>query len=282
MTSTQTPPTTPAPPRPYRRLALAALLGGLACSGLPGQAAEALVPAQLESFWLAPSPLAMTLIAGFVALLIGAVATVILLDPIGEGAPDEECPPPVLGVPTTLPTRVSTAADGGHVIRLTYLPALPAEAATKLPGLGLPVLAPAAGVVMRAVDDRPDAAPGWGNQVLIKLDSGGFLRLANLARNSIAVLPGQRVAAGALIAGCGWENGAAAAGVLVSFQQAGHDRAFPLPFRFAGFIELAPDGPRWIDEAAPLPGAVIRGVRPMPSVSTHGIGRAAAPVHALA
>lgn len=75
---------------------------------------------------------------------------------------------------------------------------------------GLPVLSPAHGEVIRTFDKLPDNMPGevdvnnnWGNFILIRLDSGLYVLLAHLSRDSIVVKEGDRVAPGKKIAACG-------------------------------------------------------------------------------
>lgn len=74
---------------------------------------------------------------------------------------------------------------------------------------GAPVLAPAAGQVVRLRDDLPDSLPGeadvannWGNFILLRAGSLHVL-LAHLKRGSIRVRSGEWLAAGQLVAACG-------------------------------------------------------------------------------
>jgi hypothetical protein len=73
-----------------------------------------------------------------------------------------------------------------------------------------PILAPADGVVVRAVDGLPDQRIGErdpanpaGNHVVIDFGHGEYGFLAHLRRGSVAVAAGDRVAAGAPIGRCG-------------------------------------------------------------------------------
>ncbi|HEX8433219.1 MAG TPA: M23 family metallopeptidase, partial [Longimicrobium sp.] len=75
---------------------------------------------------------------------------------------------------------------------------------------GVPILAPAAGVVVVARDSVADNVPGTrnssaaaGNYVVIDHGNGEFSFLAHLRRGSVAVKPGARVAAGAQLGVCG-------------------------------------------------------------------------------
>lgn len=77
---------------------------------------------------------------------------------------------------------------------------------------GVPVLAPAAGVVTVALDGRPDQTPGalapdWevpaGNHVALRLETGTHLVVAHLQPGSVAVEVGEAVAEGQLLGRCG-------------------------------------------------------------------------------
>ncbi|CAA9315837.1 MAG: hypothetical protein AVDCRST_MAG40-1228 [uncultured Gemmatimonadaceae bacterium] len=72
------------------------------------------------------------------------------------------------------------------------------------------MLAPAAGVVVTAVDTVPDhpagtlpAASDWGNQVVIDHGTGEFSVLMHLKQGSVPVRLGARVVAGAVVGACG-------------------------------------------------------------------------------
>jgi hypothetical protein len=75
---------------------------------------------------------------------------------------------------------------------------------------GHPVLAPAAGVVVTAVDTVPDHPAGtlppfvgWGNHVVLDHGTGEFSMFDHLKQGSVPVRPGARVAAGAVVGACG-------------------------------------------------------------------------------
>jgi murein DD-endopeptidase MepM/ murein hydrolase activator NlpD len=75
---------------------------------------------------------------------------------------------------------------------------------------GRPVLAPAAGEVVAAVDGLPDYSPGErhpqdpaGNHVVLDLGEGEFAVLAHLRRGSVSVAPGERLTAGQPLGRCG-------------------------------------------------------------------------------
>jgi murein DD-endopeptidase MepM/ murein hydrolase activator NlpD len=75
---------------------------------------------------------------------------------------------------------------------------------------GVPVVSPVYGTVTRIRQAFADNAPGdmdvqnnWGNFVLIALDSGNYVLLAHLQKNSVKVKEGQRVSPGDRLAKCG-------------------------------------------------------------------------------
>jgi hypothetical protein len=75
---------------------------------------------------------------------------------------------------------------------------------------GHPVLAPAPGVVVTAVDSVPDHPAGtlppfvgWGNHVVIDHGTGEFSMFDHLKQGSVPVRPGARVTAGAVVGACG-------------------------------------------------------------------------------
>ena len=81
---------------------------------------------------------------------------------------------------------------------------------TEFACFGRPVLAPAAGVVVRAADSVPDhpagelpAVVGWGNHVVIDHGTGEFSLLAHLQQGSVSVRPGARVESGDAVGACG-------------------------------------------------------------------------------
>jgi murein DD-endopeptidase MepM/ murein hydrolase activator NlpD len=73
-----------------------------------------------------------------------------------------------------------------------------------------PVLSPASGLVVAAVDTLPDNAPGRmdathpvGNHVILDLGQGEYALLAHLRSGSVRVAAGQRVEPGAVLGRCG-------------------------------------------------------------------------------
>jgi urea transporter len=75
---------------------------------------------------------------------------------------------------------------------------------------GLPVISPAHGKVVRAMDALVDNAPGevdvrnnWGNFILLRLENGLHILLAHLRQHSIKVAEGDYVTPGMQLAACG-------------------------------------------------------------------------------
>lgn len=116
--------------------------------------------------------------------------------------------------------------DAGRTARFTLESLLRPQPPESFTGFGRPVLAPVKGIVVAAHDDEPDhpayrglpsigyaltqrrrAAAGWealaGNHIFIESGDGIVVALCHLQRGSIAVHPGQRVAACDPVARCG-------------------------------------------------------------------------------
>ena len=112
------------------------------------------------------------------------------------------------------------------------------------PAFGRAILAAAAGRVVAARDGRrdfPRCGTGWidwrstdprGNHVLVRHDDGVHALYAHLRRGSVAVVPGQRVAAGEPVGRCG---------------NSGHSTEPHLHFHLQ-------DGPNWLVAAGLPPG----------------------------
>ncbi|WP_210491910.1 M23 family metallopeptidase [Patulibacter sp. SYSU D01012] len=166
--------------------------------------------------------------------------------------------------------------EGDFAPRLTWRPGRrPADAS---PGFGRPVLAPADGTVVRVRDGAPDhpslaswpgllrfyassalrelGGPGrlMGNHVVLQLGDGVFAVLAHLQRGSVAVRPGDRVAAGDPIGACGSSGSSSEPHLHLQLM----DRPRPLlaaglPLTFAGLTD---------DDGAPVPlPAALQAVR---------------------
>lgn len=179
---------------------------------------------------------------GVVALLIALLGT--FLGPAAGGEPLLLAPPVAgrwegLNSPASkVPSHGTHAYGQAYAVDLVHAPEgvdrprfgqagaafLPPE---RFPGFGQPVLAPADGLVVRAVDRRRDhrSRSSWlalalflveavpreaagptgvlGNHVVLRLADGTHFVLAHLRRGSVAVRVGEHVAAGAVVARCG-------------------------------------------------------------------------------
>ncbi len=123
-------------------------------------------------------------------------------------------------------------------------------------GFRLPILAPAAGRVVRVHDGEPDheafrglpsvgyaltqrrrAAGGWsglaGNHVVIEIEPGAVVAVCHLRRGSIPLVPGQAVSVGSPVGQCG--NSGNSTEPHVHLQARTHedsDRALAIPITF--------------------------------------------------
>jgi murein DD-endopeptidase MepM/ murein hydrolase activator NlpD len=130
---------------------------------------------------------------------------------------------------------------------------------------GRPIVAPAAGVVVAAVDGVRDNRPQVdvenrsdpaGNHVLIDLGNGELALLAHLRRGSVRVRPGQRVRPGEVIGACG-NSGSSSEPHLHFHVQDRRElfrRARGLPVSFGGYVA---DGRR-VGRGTPVQGQFIR------------------------
>ena len=129
---------------------------------------------------------------------------------------------------------------------------------------GLPILAPAAGTVAKAVDEHPDQAIGSadgrnpaGNHVVIDHRNGEFSTLAHLKRGSLTVKAGDTVDAGQPIGACGNSGNTSEPHLHYQLQDAA-DMFTPgtlgLPAQFIGYLA---DG-KPVARGEPLRGQSIR------------------------
>ena len=137
-----------------------------------------------------------------------------------RGAPADSLP---LALPFYGEWQVSQGFDGPHTHREAWRHALDfhiVENGRSHNGDGAsltdyycfcaPVLAPAAGQVVRFRSDLPDMPPGevdivnnWGNFVLLRMGNGLYVKLAHLKQGSLTVNVGEWVNPGQRIAACG-------------------------------------------------------------------------------
>ena len=126
---------------------------------------------------------------------------------------------------TTYAIDFVPVTDSGRTAPMTPSSLVRPEPATRFPGFGRPILAPAQGIVLAVHGSEPDhpahrglpsiryaltqhrrAAAGWvalaGNHILI--DSGGIIvALCHLQQGSIQITRGQQVQAGDMLGRCG-------------------------------------------------------------------------------
>jgi urea transporter len=131
---------------------------------------------------------------------------------------------------------------------------------------GLPVLAPAAGTVVRIVDGLADTAVGgvetennWGNVVVIQHAAGLYSLMAHLQAGSFAVQEGQAVAAGQTVAKVGSSGRAPVPHLHVQLQATPEIGAPTIPLEFSGVI-LEGDVPRLLARHLPREGERLRSV----------------------
>lgn len=127
---------------------------------------------------------------------------------------------------------------------------------------GQPILAPADGVVVEAVDGIADNTPGQmnaaqpaGNQVVLDHGSGEFSFFAHLQRGSVAVQRGARVRTGAMLGRCGNSGHSSEPHLHYHLQNtAEFGRGAGLPAQFNHFIA---DG-KPVGRGEPMRGQLIR------------------------
>lgn len=148
--------------------------------------------------------------------------------------------------------------EGGRTAPITVASLVRPEPATRFPGFGRPVLAPAGGVVVAVHDTAPDhasyrgfasvgyaltqrrrARAGWvalaGNHVMIETGGGPVVAVCHLQRGSVRVRLGQEVAAGEVLGGCGNSGNSTEPHVHVqAIDRADVRRAAAVPLTFGG------------------------------------------------
>lgn len=127
----------------------------------------------------------------------------------------------------------------------------------------LPILAPAAGLVVAVVDGVPDNKPGefgdddtLGNHVIIDHGAGEYSFLAHFKNGSVAVAPGQRVATGDQIGACGNSGRSSEPHLHYHLQDtAEFGRGAGLPARFLNYVA---DDER-VESGEPVQGQQVSG-----------------------
>lgn len=139
----------------------------------------------------------------------------------------------------------------------------------------LPVLASAAGVVVKVEASVPDNESGvmnleqnWGNYVILQHAPGLYSMVAHLLRGSIKVAEGQSVHAGQLLGLCGSSGRSARPHVHFQLQSGGRPTDDTLPCRFTDAVVTTAQGPghdeveRVVPDLFPSEGQVVRNLEP--------------------
>ena len=108
---------------------------------------------------------------------------------------------------------------------------------------GLPVLAPAAGTVVKVTNSIPDNTPptanweqSWGNHVIIDHGNNEFSEISHFKQHSIAVSEGDKVVRGQLLGHCGNSGLSMAPHIHYQLQNAGTIGANTVPTKFHNYV----------------------------------------------
>lgn len=185
---------------------------------------------------------------------------------------------PLLVVPVPGLVQVSQGFDGKlshagrwcHALDLQRPPAMVDAAAASI--WGVPVTAPAAGVVERVRDNVADNplgicnyADNWGNYVVIRLDQGGWALLGHLREKSITVSAGTRVEIGSYVGEVGNSGRSPIPHLHLQMQRAADPGAPTIPFRIANYqsVDASPDAAlRWNAMSVPAEKAIVAASAP--------------------
>lgn len=134
----------------------------------------------------------------------------------------------------------------------------------------LPVLAAAAGTVIKVENNVPDNPVGalnleenWGNFVLIQHGVGLYSLVAHLLRGSVKVYEGQPVRAGDLLGHCGNSGRSSQPHIHFHLQAGPRLGEGTIPCRFNDVVALSPGGEANVETAAdPRPGVELRNLEP--------------------
>lgn len=165
------------------------------------------------------------------------------------------------------PTRELNAHHGSESQRFAYDlvryvdgrfrdPSMPRDTNEAYYGYGRPLLAPAAGTVLRVVEGVPDNVPGvmgeaGGNGVIIDHGFGEVSSLWHARPGTVRVKAGDTVEAGQVIAEVGNSGRSSGAHIHLHLTRGDGELALPAPF-----VDLTVDG-RPEDLAAPTKGQTI-------------------------
>lgn len=133
----------------------------------------------------------------------------------------------------------------------------------------LPVLAPAAGTVIKVVNDVPDNEPGsvnleqnWGNLVIVQHGIGLYSMVAHLAVGSAHVYEGQVVRVGEVLGLCGNSGRSSQPHVHFQLQSGPQPGDATVPCRFADTVRLSAQPPRLVAALCPDVGDRVRNLDP--------------------
>lgn len=129
---------------------------------------------------------------------------------------------------------------------------------------GQPVLSPAYGCIIALESNHNDNVPGevdtinnWGNYILIGLDSGQYVLLAHLQKESLRVIPGSRVTPGQVLALCGNSGRSPQPHLHMHVQLTSFVGDRTVPFHLAGVIESISKTQTFLLNAQPKEGASV-------------------------
>ncbi len=183
-------------------------------------------------------------------------------------------PQPLICVPLGGIAAITQSFDGPlshrglwrHALDFEY-PAQPGAATATI--FGAPVYCPAAGVVESVCADIADNALGrsnysqnWGNHIILRMDQGGWLMLAHLAQYSIAVLAGQRVRLGEIVAAVGNSGRSPVPHLHMHVQASALPGSPTVPFRLANYVAESGEGGFWVSGGVPDAGTLVSAALP--------------------
>lgn len=138
----------------------------------------------------------------------------------------------------------------------------------------LPVLATAAGVVVKIENDIPDNPIGdmdlvrnWGNVVILQHGAGVYSLVAHLARRSIKVKEGQQVAPGEVLGLCGNSGRSPTPHIHFQLQTGPYPGADTLAMVFSDTVISASIGERLEIAHIPVKGDTCRNIEPSPELA---------------
>ncbi len=131
---------------------------------------------------------------------------------------------------------------------------------------GLPIVAPASGVVVRVVGHVPDNIPpevnkkeNWGNHVIIDHGEGLFSELSHFRQGAIVVKAGEQVARGQLLGYLGNSGLSMEPHLHYQLQQGPTTGAKTVPARFWGYHRHKGSGSSLVTNGSPQQGELVGG-----------------------